>query len=457
MKKITMLLMCLPFMAISQSKIIPLTAEIDDTPLSYGTISPNGSIVAGRVSSLQFYFYNIASGFQPTLTEVGIFEGVNDAGVAAGRAYNDNNLDSLGNEYENAAVYSKDDGVVYATLPSSLYPVYGNPQSSFSCLTNYGNMAYGLSYGGVQGVGVFVPSKYDIVSGLYETLEPPTPTSKYGNIFDAVIDESTNDEYLVGWEETNQYPRSAAIYINGTNVAKQNGQSEVMAISSNHTYAVGAMNVLPYKWDVATGDTTLLEHVGPINNSLLALRVDNAGRVYGESRSFAPGVGFIPVIWLADGTGMPLSVYLAQNGIDAPQGYQLKRLFDVSESGDELLLDFQGNSGRFTGVLVMDSVVYNAKLDSIRNATSIETYKANFEINLFPNPTSNELVIDLGEINSNEVSGISILDLAGKVVYQLTEISTNSITVNVANLPKGQYIVNVETHNGKEVHKMVKM
>ena len=89
-------------------------------------------------------------------------------------------------------------------------------------------------------------------------------------------------------------------------------------------------------------------------------------------------------------------------------------------------------------------------------------------IDIFPNPASD--IIEVGS-KQEAVSSIEIFNLLGEKVYQslvtshsLSGISpmtnvpmTNTpITINVADLPSGVYVVEVKTEKGIEVSKFVK-
>ena len=71
-----------------------------------------------------------------------------------------------------------------------------------------------------------------------------------------------------------------------------------------------------------------------------------------------------------------------------------------------------------------------------------ELTKGNMEV--YPNPNNGEFVIT----TSNEVMNVTITDVRGKVVYTNNTVNNHTINVNLSDLEKGMYMINVETANG---------
>ena len=63
---------------------------------------------------------------------------------------------------------------------------------------------------------------------------------------------------------------------------------------------------------------------------------------------------------------------------------------------------------------------------------------------VYPNPNNGEFVIT----TSNEVMNVTITDVRGKVVYSNNNVNNHTINVNLSDLEKGMYMINVETTNG---------
>ena len=65
---------------------------------------------------------------------------------------------------------------------------------------------------------------------------------------------------------------------------------------------------------------------------------------------------------------------------------------------------------------------------------------------LFPNPTNDVVQIRLQ--NSNEtLNAIVIYDLIGNIIQKVTQINSDQAQLNVSNLSKGIYLVEITTNN----------
>jgi hypothetical protein len=89
---------------------------------------------------------------------------------------------------------------------------------------------------------------------------------------------------------------------------------------------------------------------------------------------------------------------------------------------------------------------FNTKIDEPIN-------KNNFGINIFPNPTTNNLNIEQA---SNEEIQIEIVDLTGKVILAKST-SSISTTLNFSKFNTGVYLVRISSKKGMVVKKVVKM
>lgn len=85
-----------------------------------------------------------------------------------------------------------------------------------------------------------------------------------------------------------------------------------------------------------------------------------------------------------------------------------------------------------------------------RNGNGInETMKTQNEdtshvLNIFPNPASQEINVEIQNLDTQKVE-ISIFDESGKKVYSQTFFNKNIVNVDVKNFPKGIYVLKVET------------
>ena len=75
-------------------------------------------------------------------------------------------------------------------------------------------------------------------------------------------------------------------------------------------------------------------------------------------------------------------------------------------------------------------------------------------VNIYPNPTSNNLTIDLGVLFT-EVN-LTLTSVEGKIVYQENSVTTSKVSVDMSNNSKGIYFLRVEANNKYKVYKIVK-
>ena len=79
---------------------------------------------------------------------------------------------------------------------------------------------------------------------------------------------------------------------------------------------------------------------------------------------------------------------------------------------------------------------------------SVNEVKENNVFSIYPNPANSTVTV------SSNVNHVAIYDITGKLV--LTQVANvTSLKVNIDNLPKGVYIVNVTTQNGQNVEKLI--
>jgi len=117
-----------------------------------------------------------------------------------------------------------------------------------------------------------------------------------------------------------------------------------------------------------------------------------------------------------------------------------------------ILVNWDGN-----GTFVVKSYAYNdtpdtaiSAGDSGESVNGLDDMGTVLELSVYPNPFINEL-----SINTLINSTISIIDLAGKVVYTTTSF-TELTHLNLSELKTGIYILSVNNGNTKSITKLIK-
>ncbi|WP_341908261.1 T9SS type A sorting domain-containing protein [Fluviicola taffensis] len=120
----------------------------------------------------------------------------------------------------------------------------------------------------------------------------------------------------------------------------------------------------------------------------------------------------------------------------------------ISEAQTTFYLDGNENTGTwyYSTSTPMVRMNFNPSLSVSENA-------ANVNVNVFPNPVVGEATI---EVNGAVASAITVVDLAGKVVYTTNAAEgTSKVSFSTANFSAGVYTVNVSTNAGTVTKKMV--
>ncbi|MDG2440681.1 MAG: T9SS type A sorting domain-containing protein, partial [Crocinitomicaceae bacterium] len=77
---------------------------------------------------------------------------------------------------------------------------------------------------------------------------------------------------------------------------------------------------------------------------------------------------------------------------------------------------------------------------------------SNLDWNIYPNPANNELMV---EIESDEVSSIDILDLAGRILISRYLDKKGTNVINLSQIIDGTYIVRVNTNSNSFTKKLI--
>jgi type IX secretion system substrate protein/fibronectin type III domain protein len=104
-----------------------------------------------------------------------------------------------------------------------------------------------------------------------------------------------------------------------------------------------------------------------------------------------------------------------------------------------------------------DDTNYNSTSETVyinvSTVTGTEDIINKCEINIYPNPVKNELVIEMGGYES--VIDVIICDLKGKIIMKRTKISSPA-TIDMSELASGLYIIHIETDKGIITSRIVK-
>lgn len=116
------------------------------------------------------------------------------------------------------------------------------------------------------------------------------------------------------------------------------------------------------------------------------------------------------------------------------------------------------NTGNNTGVPATDLLfrnrIVNGTVDmgayEFDASLANETFETSARLTLYPNPAKD--VINISGL-TNEIHTVKIINILGMIV-QNTKLTNNTVAIN--ELPKGMYILHLESENGISVHRIVK-
>jgi hypothetical protein len=104
-------------------------------------------------------------------------------------------------------------------------------------------------------------------------------------------------------------------------------------------------------------------------------------------------------------------------------------------------------------VTVYDSILWNYinKLSDGCVSTGIETFKNTKECKIFPNPATN--FISFSGFSNTEIIRYSIVNVYGQVLYN---DDTYNHSINISELPAGQYYVHLQNEEMQAIKPFIK-
>ena len=133
----------------------------------------------------------------------------------------------------------------------------------------------------------------------------------------------------------------------------------------------------------------------------------------------------------------------------------LSLVLDIGESQDVQASFSPSEAGEFSGVLNIDYVGVDELGDRVSGieseivsgvgviVTEIATPIKEKMINLYPNPASDKVNIDLSQLNGQEVD-LLIMDSSGKLMKLINSVQDKSVTIDMADFRNGVYLVRIQ-------------
>jgi len=143
------------------------------------------------------------------------------------------------------------------------------------------------------------------------------------------------------------------------------------------------------------------------------------------------------------------------NSVDSALVFSELGTDEWDNAGDSLALSHNSIIGFTSGgapTYIGENPAFFTNLDAILGINTPGPYTG---IELFPNPVSNLLTIDLSGYGK-PIEEISILDVKGRLVMQLPYSSNRVLSINLSKLPAASYFVKFVSEEGVMVRPIVK-
>lgn len=155
---------------------------------------------------------------------------------------------------------------------------------------------------------------------------------------------------------------------------------------------------------------------------------------YTQALYYPPGTNFFELPKVCFNTiKIPLTDF---TGIDLTQVEKIVFLFDQRPAGSIYITDLT-----LSGLTPI--------------ATSVSHNFPASVVAVYPNPTDNNLNVKLGS-EFKEITALNLMDVQGKLIYHLENISQELITIDLSAFEKGIYILNVVSTKDAKNYKIVK-
>ncbi|MFT7148380.1 MAG: hypothetical protein ACI82Q_000228, partial [Nonlabens sp.] len=147
--------------------------------------------------------------------------------------------------------------------------------------------------------------------------------------------------------------------------------------------------------------------------------------------------------------------------IALPEGYSASMssfIVAIGSSTDVEVTFTPSEAKVYAGEIVMQSTAGETRINISGEATIVTANDDDIidsdEVKLFPNPAQKYVTIDLSEIPQTRPN-LMIINLSGKSVWEMKNVSVPKVTVDVSNYPTGTYLIKVSSNMGTVIKKLL--
>ncbi|MFC3756141.1 T9SS type A sorting domain-containing protein [Chryseobacterium tructae] len=281
--------------------------------------------------------------------------------------------------------------------------------------------------------------KWDETNGIIDLGSMVTGRSSRANAI------SSAGNVIVGWQDEPTGTRSGAKWIDGVEsfITDNNGDNvgEAGAVSADGNTIIGSANPNPYVWKAGTGVTYITHPNASFFFKGGATGISGDGtKVIGFYRAFgAPPMSGEGFIWTEESGRINLNEYAESLGINT-NGVTMGLPLAISQDGYKI-----------AGMGVDASNQMVAFYLDITGSLSVSDVEKNKNIiGIYPNPVTDILYFK----GAGKIEKAEVYNMVGQRVKSFTSVEDH---IDVASLPKGNYILQLSQKGGKQQnHKFIK-
>lgn len=134
-------------------------------------------------------------------------------------------------------------------------------------------------------------------------------------------------------------------------------------------------------------------------------------------------------------------------------GFSAKAQVTVTYSYDNLHRLTQASYSNGVGIQYSYDQLGNRTQETKTSTLSVEEVTTEKSFTLYPNPFKDELFLSS---ENRTIKEVSIIDMAGKLIKTIANINATHYQLDASYMVTGNYLIQIKTDEGVEVHKVIK-
>ena len=134
-------------------------------------------------------------------------------------------------------------------------------------------------------------------------------------------------------------------------------------------------------------------------------------------------------------------------------GFTAKAQVTVTYSYDNLHRLTQASYSNGVGIQYSYDALGNRTQETKTSTLSVEEVTTEKNFKLYPNPFKDELYLSS---DNQTIKEVSIIDMAGKLIKTIANINATHYQLDASYMVTGNYLIQIKTDEGVEVHKVIK-